>query len=119
MRDAAVDVDTGTWIVVEDDHGMILVEQLSLDSCGQLSWVLFRVGADGSISVYPASPRVLLPGQSSPRRKAKPQPAPARAQAVPKPESDGRPARAARAQPDSAAPKAPRKQDLGRRESCH
>jgi hypothetical protein len=47
----------------------------------------FRLGADGSVSVYPASPRVLLPGQSSSWRTAKPQPAPARAQAVPKPET--------------------------------
>ena len=43
----------------------------------------FRLGADGSVSVYPASPRVLLPGQSSSWRTAKPQPSPARVQAVP------------------------------------
>ena len=57
MRDAAVDVDT----------------------VGELARVLgpyqgFRLGADGSVSVYPASPRVLLPGRSSSWRTAKPQP---------------------------------------------
>jgi hypothetical protein len=59
-----------------------------VDTVGELARALgpnrgFRLGAEGSVSVYPASPRVLLPGQSSSWRTAKPQPSPARAQAVP------------------------------------
>jgi hypothetical protein len=90
MRDAAVDVDTGRMVTLVEGLARVLGPHQG-----------FRIGADGSVSVYAASPRVLLPGRSSSWRTAKPQPAPARAQAVPKPETAAQLARReARAQPD-------------------
>jgi hypothetical protein len=87
MRDAAVDVDTGRMVTLVEGLARVLGPHQG-----------FRIGADGSVSVYAASPRVLLPGRSSSWRTAKPQPAPARAQAVPKPETAAQLARRERSQ---------------------
>ena len=87
MRDAAVDVDTGRMVTLVEGLARVLGPHQG-----------FRIGADRSVSVYAASPRVLLPGRSSPWRTAKPQPAPARAQAVPKPETAAQLARRERSQ---------------------
>jgi len=49
MRDAAVDVDTGRMVTLVEELARVLGPHQG-----------FRLGADGSVSVYAASPRVLL-----------------------------------------------------------